>query len=157
MNAAHLLIAACGLVACSHLAAQSTLPPGDAGPPQTFVHESWTVQDGLPVNSITGVLQSRDGYLWIATFDGLARFDGVRFTVYNSANSDGLPSNRIVNLREARDGSLWFRTEQGQLVRFRDGTFTHIGPNHGLTASVLTFSEDSSGTIWVGSPTSRAR
>jgi hypothetical protein len=67
--------------------AQSTGATGDtAGRAESFVHESWTVEDGLPVNSVNALLQSRDGYLWIATFDGLVRFDGVRFTVFNAAN-----------------------------------------------------------------------
>src|SRR4051794_36462635 len=60
----------------------------------SWVHESWTVKDGLPVNSINAILQDRTGYIWIATFDGLVRFDGVRFTVFNSVSSAELPSNR---------------------------------------------------------------
>src|SRR5206468_4123245 len=95
----------------------------DAGA-HSWVHESWSVKDGLPVNSINAVLQDRAGYIWAATFDGLARFDGVRFTVFNSANSDGLPSNRIIALKEARDGTLWLMSEQGNIVRFRAGRFT---------------------------------
>ena len=63
---------------------------------QSWVHESWTVKDGLPVNSINGIVQDRTGYIWAATFDGLVRFDGLRFTVFNSANSEELPSNRII-------------------------------------------------------------
>lgn len=118
--------------------------------PEPFVHESWTVQDGLPVNAINALLQSRDRYIWVATFDGLVRFDGVRFTVFNSANSPGLPSNRILELREARDGSLWLRTGQHQLVRFRDGRFTHFGPEFGVTSRVRTLHEDASGVLWVG-------
>ena len=118
--------------------------------PETFVHESWTVKDGLPVNAITGLLQSRDGYIWISTFDGLVRFDGVRFTVFNSANSEGLPTNRIGRFLEARDGALWLLTEQLQLVRFKDGTFTHVGPSRGLSERVFAFVPDSSGTLWIG-------
>jgi hypothetical protein len=56
---------------------------------RSWVHESWTVKDGLPVNSINSLLQDRAGYIWAATFDGLVRFDGIRFTVFNSANSEG--------------------------------------------------------------------
>ena len=91
-----------------------------------WVHESWTVKDGLPVNSINAILQDRTGYIWAATFDGLVRFDGLRFTVFNSANSEELPSNRIIQLKEGRDGSLWLATEQGHIVRFRAGRFTNI-------------------------------
>ena len=118
--------------------------------PEPFVHESWTVEDGLPVNSINALLQSRDGYLWIGTFDGLVRFDGVRFTVFNSANSEGLPSNRIIEVREVRDGSLWLRTEQFQLVRFRAGVFTHVGADRGLAQGATALYEDRGGTLWVG-------
>ena len=50
----------------------------------------WTTDSGLPHNTVRGVVQSRDGYLWVGTLDGLARFDGVRFTVFNKANSPGL-------------------------------------------------------------------
>ena len=75
-----------------------------------WVRESWSIADGLPVNSINGLLQSRTGYLWAATFDGLVRFDGVRFTVYNSANSPGLPSDRIMSVMETRDSVLWLLT-----------------------------------------------
>ena len=57
------------------------------------------MKDGVPVNSINAIIQDRIGYIWAATFDGLVRFDGLRFTVFNSANSEQLPSNRIVQLK----------------------------------------------------------
>ena len=108
----------------------ATSPARDSGA-QSWVHESWTVKDGLPVNSINALLQDRTGYIWAATFDGLVRFDGLRFTVFNSANSEGLPSNRIIRLKEGRDGSLWLATEQGHIVRFRDGRFTNVAFENG--------------------------
>ncbi|MBX6366177.1 MAG: hypothetical protein IRZ00_20215, partial [Gemmatimonadetes bacterium] len=67
-------------------------PPNVGGREEAFVHEAWTVREGLPLNSIRTVLQSRDGYIWLATMDGLVRFDGVRFTVFNTANTLTLPS-----------------------------------------------------------------
>ena len=100
---------------------------------------------------MNAVLQSRDGYIWVATFDGLARFDGVRFTVFNSATSPGLPSNRIVSLQETRDGSLWLRTEDNQLVRFDGGRFTTFGRERGIAHGVTTIFEDTTGTLWIGS------
>jgi hypothetical protein len=114
------------------------------------VHESWTVENGLPVNSINQLIQSRSGYIWAATFDGLVRFDGVRFTVFNSATSDGLPSNRIIWVREARDGTLWLFTEQRHLVHFLQGHFVHVGKDRGLgDEQVVTVLEASRGTVWV--------
>jgi ligand-binding sensor domain-containing protein len=96
--------------------AQGTLRGESA---RTWVHESWTTKDGLPVNSINEILQDHTGYIWAASFDGLVRFDGVRFTVFNTANSEDLPSNRIVRLSEGRDGALWLTTEESHIVRFR--------------------------------------
>ncbi len=49
-----------------------------------YVHEAWTTENGLPQNSVTSILQTRDGYLWFGTQEGLVRFDGIRFTVFNS-------------------------------------------------------------------------
>src|SRR6266568_3551794 len=94
------------------------LPHAD-GPAPGFVLESWTVKDGLPVNSINKVIQSKSGYIWLATFDGLVRFDGVRFTTFNIGNSDGLPTSRIIAVVEESHGSLLLTTEFNQLVRFR--------------------------------------
>jgi signal transduction histidine kinase/ligand-binding sensor domain-containing protein/DNA-binding response OmpR family regulator len=118
---------------------------------RSWVHEAWTVKDGLPVNSVGTIIQDHAGYVWLATFDGLVRFDGVRFTVFNSANSDELPSNRIIGLKEARDGTLWLSTEQGHVVRFRDGRFTNVAFDGGGSAgNVVNLFEDSSGGIWAG-------
>jgi signal transduction histidine kinase/ligand-binding sensor domain-containing protein/AraC-like DNA-binding protein len=126
------------------------VPPGPRAP-ESFIHQVWTVENGLPVNAIQRVLQGSDGYLWLATWDGLVRFDGVRFTIFNTGNSDGLPSNRIADLIEAPDGSLWMHTEQGHLVRLRDGVFTHVGTAHGLgDRSTRSIHVDASGQLWVG-------
>jgi signal transduction histidine kinase/ligand-binding sensor domain-containing protein/CheY-like chemotaxis protein/AraC-like DNA-binding protein len=115
-----------------------------------WVRESWSIADGLPVNSINALIQSRTGYLWAATFDGLVRFDGVRFTVYNSANSPGLPSDRIMSVMETRDGALWMNTEQLYLVRFAKGRFTHIDESRGLVAGASVIYEDPSGHVFIG-------
>ncbi|MEO8623116.1 MAG: two-component regulator propeller domain-containing protein, partial [bacterium] len=141
-------------VAARDAAAQA--PGVSGGPstsPQTWVHESWTTKDGLPVNSVNGLVQDRTGYLWAATFDGLVRFDGIRFTVFNTANSEGLPSNRIVQLSEGRDGALWLATEQSHIVRFRAGRFENIAFENGRPGGNLpTMFVDSSGAVWVGTP-----
>jgi signal transduction histidine kinase/CheY-like chemotaxis protein/AraC-like DNA-binding protein len=144
---------AVGMVA---LASAAPAPPdllqADPRPPaETFVHESWTVQDGLPVNSIQRVILGRDGYLWIATWDGLVRFDGVRFTVFSTGTTDELPSNRIQEMIQDGDGTLWMQTEQDHLVRLRDGVFTHIGLRHGLRdQSTRVMQVDQDGQLWVG-------
>jgi ligand-binding sensor domain-containing protein len=119
--------------------------------PPAFVHEAWTTREGMPVDAVTDVLQGREGYLWLATFDGLARFDGVRFTVFSTSTSDVLPSNRLVALTETPDGSLYVRTEQQHLVRSRRGVFTHLGNANGLLdRSARVTSVDAAGRLLVG-------
>ncbi len=95
----------------------------------------WDTDTGLPQNSVQAILQTRDGYLWFTTFDGLVRFDGAQFTVFNSGNSPGLKSNRFTVLCEDRDGVLWAGTEDAGLARYADGVFTGYAVADGLPAN----------------------
>lgn len=116
-----------------------------------FTYDQWTVEDGLPVNSINEIIQSSDGYIWFGTYDGLVRFDGVRFKVYKSAEYEGLTGNRIVNVNEAPDGTIWVKTEQNNLIRFKDGMFEHITKKDGLNGNgVFTFSNGPDNKLWIG-------
>lgn len=96
--------------------------------------------NGLPQNSIHSILQSRDGHIWFATFDGLVRYDGVRYTIFNTANSEGINSNRFLYLYEDQDGSLWASTEDGGLTHYKDNQFhtytTADGLPHTLVGTV---------------------
>ena len=82
-------------------------------------------------------MQSRDGYLWLSTFGGLARFDGVRFTIFNSANTPGLKSNRITALVEDRRGILWLGTETGELMSLQDGVGTTYPMSGALEGAIV--------------------
>jgi signal transduction histidine kinase len=84
----------------------------------------WLTRDGLPQNSVKAIVQTRDGYLWLGTWGGLARFDGVRFSTFNLANTPGLRDSRITALAEGADGSLWIGTAAGGLIRLKNGEFT---------------------------------
>jgi ligand-binding sensor domain-containing protein/signal transduction histidine kinase len=88
-----------------------------------YGHDVWLTRDGLPQNSVRAIVQTRDGYLWLGTWGGLARFDGVRFTIFNRANTPALRDSRITALTEDADGSLWIGTAAGGLIRLKDGTF----------------------------------
>ena len=94
--------------------------------------DQWTADDGLPQNSVYGIVQTRDGYLWLATVDGLARFDGVRFTIFNKSNSPGIVNNRFISLFESAVGDLWAGTEESGIVRYQQGRFTSYGVEQGL-------------------------
>jgi ligand-binding sensor domain-containing protein/signal transduction histidine kinase len=96
----------------------------------------WEVRDGLPQNQVRAVRQTRDGYLWVATYDGLARFDGVRFAVFNRENTPALPSNIFTSLCEGRDGALWAGSDGG-LVRFRGGEFFTFTTARGLSSDMV--------------------
>lgn len=97
--------------------------------------DHWTADTGLPQNSVYQTLQTRDGYLWLATVDGLARFDGVRFTVFNKSNSPGISNNRFICLYEDAAGDLWAGTEEGGVVRRHQGRFVSYGAAQGLSST----------------------
>jgi signal transduction histidine kinase/ligand-binding sensor domain-containing protein len=111
--------------------------------------DAWTIDEGLPQNTVNAVLQTRDRYLWLGTYDGLARFDGVRFQVFNTTNTPALRSNGIRGLWEDRSGTLWVGTNGGGLVRYRDGVFSGVeGPLK--DALVWAIREDRQGNLWIG-------
>ena len=84
---------------------------------------SWRIEDGLPEGEITAIQQTPEGYLWVGTPKGVARFDGVRFQVFTTANQPGLASNRIAKLILAHDGTLLLCTEDGSITAVREGQF----------------------------------
>lgn len=116
-----------------------------------YLETVWTTEQGLPQNSVNAIVQSRDGYLWLGTFGGLARFDGIKFTTYNSGNTPGLKNNRILSLFEARDGTIWIGTQSGEVMTFKDGIGKTYTTADGLiNGFVWAIGEDTNGTIWAG-------
>jgi signal transduction histidine kinase/ligand-binding sensor domain-containing protein len=108
----------------------------------------WTVDNGLPQNIITAVHQTRDGYLWVATLDGLARFDGVRFTIFDKSTAPGILSNRFTSLYEDAQGDLWLGTESSGVTRYRQGRFeTWSAERGGPTEFVFGFVTDAAGAV----------
>ncbi|HJQ70779.1 MAG TPA: two-component regulator propeller domain-containing protein [Blastocatellia bacterium] len=112
--------------------------------------DSWTTDNGLPQNSVRSIIQTRDGYLWMTTFDGLVRFDGVRFKVFNKSNTKGLSTNRFTVLYEDKDGALWAGTGDGGLTFYRDGVFTSYTTADGMPAGqVIGFGYDLKGELLI--------
>ncbi|HEY1804180.1 MAG TPA: two-component regulator propeller domain-containing protein [Terracidiphilus sp.] len=115
-----------------------------------YIQSVWTTDAGLPQTSIYSVAQTGDGYLWVGTESGLARFDGVRFTVYNRHNTVALPTDYIPRLLGARDGSLWIGTDSG-LVHMKDGVWTTYTVHDGLSSNdIRALFEAGDGSLWVG-------
>jgi signal transduction histidine kinase/ligand-binding sensor domain-containing protein len=94
--------------------------------------DNWTTEHGLPQNSVLAIAQTRDGYLWLATYNGLVRFDGVRFTVFDSNNTNAFRTSRISELEEDPSGTLWISTVLGGVLRYQHGVFTAFTRKQGL-------------------------
>ncbi len=111
-------------------------------------------RDGLPQYTVRAILQTSDGYLWLGTFEGLVRFDGTRFDVFNETNVRGVPSVRtwrVSALAEQPRGTLWIGTSGDGLLRYRGGTFTSFGQAEGLTdPNVTGLFAARDGTLWIG-------
>jgi len=89
-----------------------------------YCFDSWTSGDGLPQNSVLSITQTRDGYLWFTTIDGLVRFDGIRFSIFDKSNTEEISSNRFTTLFEDETGTLRIGSEYGSLTRYANGAFT---------------------------------
>lgn len=101
----------------------------------TLTIQSWTVDDGLPVNTLNTMVQDDIGYLWFSTYDGLVRFDGLEFEIFNHVNTPAFPHNRITNLHFQENVGLWISLEYGGIILYQDNTFRYFGPNEGFTES----------------------
>lgn len=114
-----------------------------------FGIQVWLTENGLPQNSVHAVTQTSNGYIWIATEGGLARYDGITFKVFDKQNTPEFKSNYVRSLLEDREGSLWIGTAEG-LVRMRNETFTAFTATDGLpNNSIQSLYEDRQGNLWV--------
>jgi ligand-binding sensor domain-containing protein/signal transduction histidine kinase len=102
----------------------------------TLGHQAWSSENGLPQNSVHQILQTRDGYLWTATEGGVARFNGIQFTVFNQENTPAFTSNDTCCLAEDRSGALWIGTSDG-LLRYAQGVFRRYTTTDGLPSPVV--------------------
>ena len=112
-----------------------------------YTRTVWTQAQGLPQDTIRAIAQTSDGYLWVGTSEGLARFDGYDFVIFTQ-NNGGLPSNSITALRASHDGKLWVGTNRG-LTLYSGGRFRNFTPQDGLPAKTVTaLTEDHAGVLW---------
>ena len=115
-----------------------------------YMRTVWEASTGLPQNSVQAMLQTRDGYVWLGTEEGLVRFDGERFEVFNRTNTPELPGKDVKSLFEAPDGSLWIGMVGG-LARLKDGQFTAYSLANGLPHDwISAVTGDRAGNIWLG-------
>jgi ligand-binding sensor domain-containing protein/signal transduction histidine kinase len=138
-----------GLLTDSPCLAQALDPP-DLEFGREYRLRRWTSEEGLPQNTIRYLLQTQDGYLWIATHAGLARFDGLYFKIFNKANRPEMESDDCAALVETRDGALWIGTENG-LLSWADGRLTRMpGFDKPGSRSIRYLSAAQDNRLWVG-------
>jgi signal transduction histidine kinase/ligand-binding sensor domain-containing protein/CheY-like chemotaxis protein len=138
------LVLAGGVIACVG-AAENRASADAARPVQPYYFDTYGVELGLPQTNIAlAVLQTRDGYLWVGTEGGLARFDGARFVSFRAANTPAFLNNLVHCLFEDAAGDLWIGTERG-VIRYRNGGFERMGLGQ---TSVRGIAQDHQGRIW---------
>jgi signal transduction histidine kinase/ligand-binding sensor domain-containing protein len=117
----------------------------DAGTRYTVT--TWTEKDGLPSSQVRAIVQTGDGFLWLATSAGVVRFDGVTFT----SNIAGVPDGDVTVICAARDGGLWIAFDDGRMAHLLNGRVDSFGPDPSVSGSLFTqMVEDTSGNLWVG-------
>ena len=112
----------------------------------------WTADAGLPQNSVRGLVETPDGFLWIATLNGAARFDGVHFQVFDKSNTPGISSSRFTAMIAGSGADLWFVSEDNNLVLLHNGVFRTLDESAGMRPhSIGAITGDSGGGVWVQS------
>lgn len=128
-------------------------------PLESLLATRWSVDEGLPSTALNNVLQTRDGYLWIASFDGLIRFDGLVFDVFDKNNLSQFTRSPETfqfsgtgfhELAEDPEGNLWIGCQGGGVLRYADGHFESLAGEALARATVRTILPLGGGHAWVG-------
>ena len=129
---------------------QAAASAGDQRPLNEYFRETWTTRQGLPHNLVQGVAQTADGYLWFATWEGVARYNGVEFLALDRSNVAALADNGIRALQVMRDGTLVLGTSRGGVTRYKDGLWSRLSMKDGLAQDeVMDVAEDARGRLWI--------
>lgn len=122
-----------------------------------YVLQTWGVENGLPQSTAQAVFLSHEGYLWIATQEGLARFDGVRFQVFDRKSAPGIRNDFFTSLAQEPSGTLWAGS-LGGAVRYAAGSFETLTTRDGLPGDdVRALAVDRAGRVWAGTRAGLAR
>jgi len=121
---------------------------------QTYQFKSYTTEDGLAQSQVLDMLQDREGYLWIATYGGVSKYDGRTFVNYTI--NDGLGSNQVRAIHQDQQGTMWFGTYGGGIARLLPDSLQQEGhkfqiynEEHGLSNNyIFDIAEDQKGNLW---------
>lgn len=116
-----------------------------------YIIDVWNTDNSdLPQNSVLSMVHARDGYLWIGTYEGLCRFDGRQFTVFDKSNTAEIQNNSMLVMLEGPDGALWAGTPNGLLCK-RGDRFRNYTAADGLAGDfILSLALDLHGSLWIG-------
>ncbi len=133
------------------VAAPSTVRAlGDTRPLDEYALDAWSTAEGLPHNLVTAIAQTPEGYLWFGTWEGLVRYNGREFALFDRASVPQLRDSGVRALVAAADGTLWVGTSRGGVARLRDGEWSVLGPEDGLpSAEIIELGLDRRGRVWV--------
>lgn len=145
------VLAAAGWLGLTSTAPLSAQERRSLAAPPAYQIDQWTTEDGLPQNSVNALVQGPDGYLWLGTFGGLVRFDGLRFTLMERTDSAGTRHvDRVLALAVAMDGSLWIGTENAGLMRRKEGDHEVYTTADGLPDDPITgLRVGGDGELWI--------
>jgi len=138
------------LLVIAALVAMPALALDPARPLDLYALDVW--REGLPQYMVRTIVQTRDGYLWLGTMEGLVRFNGIDFEVFDSRNTPAIADQRIHTLFEDNAGTLWIGTFSGGVVRERNGVFERIG-----SGDAISIAQWRDGSVWVGGGNSLTR
>jgi len=122
---------------------------GAAGSARAFNFQSWQKEQGLSQSPVRALVQTHDGYLWIGSDDGLARFDGLRFVAFGI--QEGIKNGPVSALFEDSRDALWIGSTDSGLSCWQNNQITTLTMRDGLPANSITaLAEDAAGRLWVG-------
>jgi len=136
----------------NHSVFSNSNPQGiDAKKPlSSLIMDQWTGQHGLVSNNLTSVFQSSSHFIWITTFNGILRFDGINFELFDKSTLPFLSSNGFYRTYEDSKGNLWFTSQSSGVVKYDGSTFHQIVLDDKRSLSVRSIAEDQEGNIWLG-------
>ena len=141
-----LALLACGSLLVGYASAGRALDPATAL--TSYGRQTWVMENGLPQNTVTELLQTQDGFIWLGTEAGLVRFDGNSFQIYDHNSDAAIPGNDVCCLVQGSDGSLWIGTGEG-LVRWQRGKFRSYSTADGLPGNgIRALARTSDDRIW---------
>lgn len=119
-------------------------------PLSTLSQDRWTSRNGLISNNLTSVFQSSEHFIWLTSFNGILRFDGVNFKLYDKHNLPFLNSNGFYKSYQDSQNNLWFTSQSSGIIKYTNQEFKQVLTAEQSSLSVRCVQEDNEGMLWVG-------